>query len=72
VHDSRESRRLHEVKKKMAITWVQTAPTHAIPIHSQSLARKTPGNFRLADRGERPGKAKPRQHDRRGFATEHF
>ncbi len=53
VHDSRESRRLHEVKKKMAITWVQTAPTHAIPIHSQSLARKTPGNFRLSERCRR-------------------
>jgi hypothetical protein len=32
---------------KMIITWVQTAPPHAIPIHSQLLARKIPGNFRL-------------------------
>jgi hypothetical protein len=32
----------------MIITWVQTAPPHAIPIHSQLLARKIPGNFRLA------------------------
>ena len=32
----------------MIITWVQTAPPHAIPIYSQLLARKIPGNFRLA------------------------
>jgi hypothetical protein len=49
VHDSRESRRIHQVKQKVAITWVQIGADQDVPIHSQSLARKIPGNFRLGD-----------------------